>query len=511
LAPAAASYGPANEPSPLVPGVWERMPTDDEINWKAAAAAYEYYFACLYHFASGFDVRYFNLHNEPEFYYRYFHFPPELMPDPPKYHRQYGEHSTSTYLVPMVMQMAVLSRIARIACEDVRAGLKNPQLARDLTLASPAWAGPSEYYWSLAHPYVDISDYHRYTIDLGVFAQCHHQASITVGRTPGKKIACTEYGRKGGPIRVSDLLFDIGPALEAAGLMMTTLEFTKPGDPPCEFVTFYHFQFPATHRNYKNLVYGDMNTVDWSGQDKPLNGRGDQRYPTFEQLQLRHPTVAYHMFRMLARCAPGADAELDSHPVLEVGFRKLVPDNSVALRVLAVDTGRDVIVTLQNSALQKVSGVELDISPVAGRFNFAVVRETSRTKCDEVVAQKKLEGGRLRMDLSAQSLTQVILTPLALDRIASLRLIENTLTPGSVADGLALHQTTRLQALGVIDGVEHDLSQLNIVWRSSEPECVPVYQGGLVVCLRPNRMATIGVSTLDRSIRAALDLNCELI
>ena len=35
----------------------------------------------------------------------------------------------------------------------------------------------------------------------------------------------------------------------------------------------YEFQFPATHRKFKSLVYGDMNLVDWTGQDNPLNER----------------------------------------------------------------------------------------------------------------------------------------------------------------------------------------------------------------------------------------------
>ena len=506
LAPHAASYGEMKTPSPLVPGVWEQMPGDQDINWRAAAAAYEYYFAFLYHYANDFSVRYFNLHNEPEFYYRSFHFPPELMPDPPKYYQPYGAYGTSRYLVPMAMQMAVLSRIARIACEDVQTGLKDPELARDLTLASPAWGGNSEYYWSLAHPFVDIEDYHCYTTNPGAFAQFHHRVSMTVAQTPGKKTACTEYGRKGGPVRVSDLLFDIGPALEAAGLMLTTLSFTRPEDPPCEFVTFYHFQFPATHRNYKNLVYGDMNSLDWSGQDKPLNLRGDRRYPSFAQLQLRYPTTAYHMFRMLARCAPGPGAPVAAYPVLEAGLLNCARPEYAGLRTLVVDTGRDLIVTFHNAALQKAPDVELDLSRFAGRFSFAVVRETSRTTCDEVVAQVRLEQDRMRLDVAAQSLTQIILTPLALDRISSLRLTETTLTPGN-AQCLAQYQTTRFQALGRIDDRDHDLSQMNVLWRSSDGEAVPVYQGGLVVCLLPGPgTVTVQAATMDGAIRAAADI-----
>jgi len=494
----------------LATWVWDRMPTDEEINWRAAACAYEYYFAFLWHYARDFGVKYFNLHNEPEFFYFHFYFPPELMPDPPRHYQQYGPRFGSaggymTYMAPMVVQMAVLARIARLACEDVRAGLKDPRLARDLTLSGPAWASGWEYFWKLAHPFVEICDYHHYAPDYRLFEQVHRRVAVRVRQTPGKKTACTEFGRKGGPLRVSDLLFDMGPALEAAGLMMSALSFTKPDDPPCEFVTFYHFQFPATHRNYKNLVYGDMNVVDWSGRDKPLMDRGDQRYPSFEELQLRHPTAAYHMFRMLARCVPGDKGAATSFPVLDLGTSSS-RGIYAGLRFLAVDTGRDLIVTIQNPSLEKAPGVEVDLELFSGRFRFAVIRETSSLKQDEVVAQMKVENDRLQWDLPPQSLTQVILTPLALDEIASLHLVEHTLTPGGMVEGLALHQTTRLQALGVIDGEEYDLSQMNLVWTSSDPEGMPVYQGGLVVCVnRRPATATIRAGTLDQSV--SIDLN----
>ena len=202
LAPRSASYPKAEGTSPLSEGLWEKMPTDDEINWRAAASAYEYYFAFMHHYTKEFGVRYFNLHNEPDFCYPYFHYPPELMPDPPRHNQNYGRRiGVPTYLVPIAMQMAVLSRIARIAMEDVRDGLGNSQLARDLTLSSPPWDDGWEYYWQLAYQHVDICDYHHYAPDHRLFEQLHRRVSIQVGKMPGKKTACTEYGRKGGRMR----------------------------------------------------------------------------------------------------------------------------------------------------------------------------------------------------------------------------------------------------------------------------------------------------------------------
>ena len=503
LAPHSAACPQAEGKAPLAEGVWERMPADDEINWRAAACAYEYYFAFMHHYTNGFGVRYFNLHNEPEFYYRNFHYPLELMPDPPKHNQKYGPGlGVPAYFMPIIMQMAVLSRIARIACEDVRSGLADPELKRDLALAGPAWDSGWEPYWKLAHPYVDICDYHHYAPDHRLFEHAHRRVAISVGNTPGRKTACTEYGRKGGAIRVSDLLFDIGPALEAAGLMMSALSFTRPDDPPCEFVTFYHFQFPATHRNYKNLVYGDMNAVDWSGQDMQLQYRSNQLYPSFDELQLRHPTAAYHMFRMLARCAPDAGAAATSYPVMDVGGNIPWP----ALRTLAVDTGRDLIVTILNPTTEKLPAVRVDLGMFAGRYHFAMVRETSTSRSDQVIRQARLESDMVLLDLSAESLTQLILTPLSLDRIPALRLVEKTLTPGD-ANGLALHQTTRFQALGIIDGEEHDLSQMNVVWSSSDYDAMPVYQGGLVVRMRAGAgVVTISANTADGAAHASVAL-----
>lgn len=492
LAPWSPDYPRATGPSPLAAGQWDRMPSDEECNWRAAAAAYEYYFFILWHYAREYRVSYFNMLNEPEFNYRRFHFPPELMPDPPRCCQNYGPYlNRASYYVPIAVQMAVLSRIARLAFEDVRARLEDRRQAAAMTLAGPAWAGGWEHYWMLAHPFVDLCDYHHYTPDHRVLEEVHRRVAIRVGQTPGKRTACTEYGRKGGPISVSDLLFDIGPALEAAGLMMSVLSYTRPQDPPCELATFFEFQCPATHRNYKSLVYGDMNTVDWTGQDKPINERGDAWYPSFEELQLRHPTAAYHCFRMLARCVHGMPEGTRSFPALEIGVAGQRRGVHEELRTLAVDTGRDLLVTVQNRSPESVPAIEVNTQLFAGRYRFAVIRETSRTRADEVVAQVPVEHDRVHLDLAAQSLTQLILTPLALDRVGALRLHEETFTPGGVAEGLCRHQTTRLRAMGMLDGVEHDLSQMNVVWRSSDPEGVPVYQGGLVLCLKPGGPVTI--------------------
>ncbi len=484
LAPPASHYPPTSPPSPLALTEWDHMPSDADINWRAAAAAYEYYFAFLHHFTHRFGTRFFNLHNEPEFHYQHFHYPPVLMPDPPRFHQTCGPYlHCKTYFVPIAVQMAVLARIARIACEDVRRHLPDPALASALTLASPAWHGGWEFFWKLASEFVDICDYHQYGISPDALEHTHRRVANRVRHTPGKRTACTEYGRKAGPIGVRDLLFDIHPALESAALMMRTLSFTKPEDPPCAFAAFYQFQFPATHRNFKSLVYGDMNLLDWTGRDREPRQRGQALYPSFEALQLRNPTAAYHMFRMLARCTPQPDAASDTFPVLDCGFTRTSRTWYDALQVLTVRTDRDLIICLLNQGDCPVPLLEIRLDLFPGAYPFAVVRETSASRADAVIAQLAIEHDRIHLDLAPLSLTQIICTPLALDRIESFHLVEESFTPGN-KDGLRLHETTRFRAMGTIDGIQHDLSQLNILWSSSDAETMPVHQGGLVVHLR---------------------------
>ena len=102
--------------------------------------------------------------------------------------------------------------------------------------------------------------------------------------------------------------------------------------------------------------------------------------------------------------------------------------------------------------------------------------------------QASLPDDRLTFDISHQSLTQIILTELPLDRVGSLRIDEITTTPGSV-EGLELYQTTRLRAIGTVDGREIDLTDTNVVWTSSAPDIIRVYQGGLVQRIRDSAQA----------------------
>ncbi len=78
-----------------------------------------------------------------------------------------------------------------------------------------------------------------------------------------------------------------------------------------------------------------------------------------------------------------------------------------------------------------------------------------------------------------------------------MKLEEKTFTPGTAAK-LGLLETTRLRALGKLGDSWLDLTDLNVVWTSSAPDLVTVYQGGLVQRLRQTTTdVTIIAKTLN--------------
>jgi hypothetical protein len=297
---------------------------------------------------------------------------------------------------------------------------------------------------------------------------------------------------------------------------MKVLQLSAPGetDPVLELATLYLLHFPSTHRNYKHLLYGDMNMLDWTGQDRPAWGRAPQPdhpwYPTFEEQQVRFATPAYPMFRMLCRCvshAPGG-AKCGPHPVLSTGqFNPTSAgprDVYTKLRVLAVQQEEQFLVTMLNTSDDPAANCSLDLSTLSQKplpYRWAVVRQTTKTDRDLVVAQHPVGAdAAVNLDVPAKSLTQVLITPLALENAQPVELRERTITPGRVinGEGLNLFQTTRLRAIARIDAHEVDLTDLNVVWTSSNADLVRMDQGGLVQRMRkaPEKI-TLSAATLD--------------
>ncbi len=499
-------YGPALHPRPLVEPVDHIGPVEDEqITWSAAASAYEYYLAVIYRYAARFGGRIFMMINEPENRRGEFHLPADLAelggdlwrrcfwddddPDSPG----------ARYVGVIATQYGVLARLARWALEDVRRLLADREQASALRLTGPTtvlW----KPLWQTAGEYLDACDVHHYHSDPGTFGQVIAAAEWEAGRT-GKAVALSEFGRRSGGINIDQMLFSLDRSLEVAELLMTVLSAQRPGGPAMDFATFYLLHFPSTHRNYKHLLYGDMNLLDWTGRDRPLWGRQGW-YPSAEEMQIRFATPAYYLFRQLARCDGGGE-------VLAAGVCNPTSsgpeDAPHRLRVLAVSNDETVIVNLLNLDDEGLTG-ELDVSRLSTPARWAVLRETSRMRCDEPVSMHALRDGRAPLTLPARSLTQVILTPLELEHIDALRLVERTATPGSLA-GLERWETTRLRALAEMDGRQVDVSELHVVWESSRPDVIRTGASGLIQRLRDDELgATVTARTLGGAAEASAEL-----
>jgi hypothetical protein len=474
-------YGPQYYPRPLLKsyGDFFQAP-DDAVNWDAAAAAYEYYLANIYRYASRNGTTHFMMLNEPVAKNKQF-----------------------------LQQVSVLARMARLALEDVRGKLVNKQVAADLRLSPPACHFPWEEFWPYVEPYCDFLDYHFYDPDPEMFKRQQSRMEMRA-RASGKKLAFTEFNRIGGPLQPNEALFSVKPSLQFAGLMMSILSASKAQDAGCEMALAYEFQSPATHRSFKSLVYGDMNLVDWTGQDNALNKKPKECYPSFEEFQLRMATPAYHAFKMLSRCTPGA-GKLDSYEVLALGesakgfshvhdpnighnvFKMLSPEKYYSLngsgpdlRTLAVRTPDRLIITVLNSGPTHAKRVKFDLEMLPEKYATAVVRETSLKLRDQAILQQLLSGPEMVVDLPAESMTQIIFTKEDLTKVTQLKLGEKTFTPGT-AQKLGLLETTRLSALGKLGDGWLDLTDLNVVWTSSAPDLVAVYQGGLVQRMRQTK------------------------
>lgn len=494
------SYTPNYYPRPLLNSYGNSFQAaDDAVNWDAAASAYEYYLANIYRYATRNGTTHFMMLNEPD-----------------------GRDKA------FVQQVGVLARMARLALEDTRAKLGDRRVAKGLRLSAPACHFSWEDYWPHVEAHCDFLDFHFYDPDPDMFKRQQTRMEMRA-RASGKKLAFTEFNRIGGPLQPDEALFSLKPSLQLAGLVMSVLSASRAQDAGTEMALLYQFQFPATHRNFKSLAYGDMNLVDWTGQDNALDKKPNECRPTFDQLQLRMATPAYHAFKMLARCTPGS-GERESFEVLALGesakgfgavhdslikhnvYKMLSPEKYYTLngsgsdfRMLAVRMPDRLIINVLNSGPTAAKRVAFNLEMLPEKYATAVVRETSLLRRDHAIRQDPLKGTEIVVDLPADSLTQIILTKEDLAQVTELKLEEQTFTPGKAGE-LGLLETTRLRALGKLGERWMDLTDLNVVWNSSAPDLVVVYQGGLVQRSRKTaREVTLTAKTLNGV--AALGLN----
>jgi hypothetical protein len=515
-------YAPAQFERPLVADPERAGPvSDDRIDWGAAASAYEYYFAVMWRYAARYGARYFTMVNEPENRFGWF----AMRPDVAELSWQDLFHGASggtfeRFSRCLASQYGVLARLARRAMDDVRTALPENAQAESLFLSGPTsvlWRP----LWEASRESLDILDFHHYHEDPSTFEALYQAAAEAVG--PDGRVGLSEFNRFSGGMPLGGNLFDLDNSLAVARLLMRVLRLCAPGDPRFEFACFYLLHFPSTHRNYKQLLYGDMNLVDWSGRDTALwnrvargypPGRTGAGYPTFDEQQARFATPAYAMFRMLARCVRDERGGLGPHDVLATGMVNPTSsgprDIADQLEVLAVRQPTGLVVHVLNTSDRPARNCVLELPAGLEDLRFAVVRFCDRTRRDVPGALADATDGPVRLDVPARSLVQVRYTARRLDAVGNARLEEATFTPGR-ADGLGLWQTTRLRALGEIDGQAVDLSDGAVAWTSDDPDVVRVDGTGLVQRVRESRLPTTIAARLPRGDTLSIEIRGQAV
>lgn len=453
------------------------IPADSLIDWSSAASAYEYYFACIYRYSSRNGMTHYMMLNEP------------------------------SSQIENVQQIGVLARMARMAMEDVKKILKDKKVASSLRLSSPAFFANWETFLPYITPYVDFFDTHLYDPE-GSMATRKTQRILTSARLLDKQVVITEYNRISGSMTIEESFFGIQASLQMADLVMSIQSSAKVNDPTIVASLLYQFHFPATHRNFKSLVYGDMNCVDWSNQDIQTWNKLSPT-PTYEELQLRYATPAYFMFKMLARSAPGEKSDRETNEVYQlqealVGpahvynpvlrrniYRSLERDKFYAyeggkrgneMKTLTVKVGNRLHMYILNFEPSDVYR-NIYIGAMPNNYRTAVVRETSLSRQDMPTQQISIKDHTIGITLTGESLTEIIFTEEDLSRITELKIEELPGTIGSV-DNLKQYQTSRLKALGKYEGKWIDLTELNVVWTTTKDSGLQIHQGGLLQRMR---------------------------
>lgn len=509
--------GPGSFPISLVPDLMaETPPTLNECHPEAAAVLYEYAFAVIYTCAKNAGVRTFMTVNEPEWAPGFFHVAEDLRHLKRLPIIRESDHGRFTpegdlYRRCLGIQFASMAELIRMALDDVQSllGLNEP-----LLLSGPT---SNQFFSTLSQwgaPWLDVLDFHHYSDEAESHQKRVDQAHHVAQATPGKKIAISEFNLKAGPTPYEKMLFVLPAALRQASILLTALQAGSP-DNPLDFLALYLFAGPSTHRSFKHLVYGDLNLLSWDGNDSALRSKGPEWYPSFEELQLRFCTPAYHMVKALARAVTGAGDQgceilQTSHSLPE---SCTVFASRVASETFLTILDRQMDDAFANKADHQVDAPENAKTPTTGPTysvhlpkastgKWVIIRRTSTGVQDGLLDVRRIPDNELQVEACPQSLTQLIVTEIDLASVSSLKLEEQGFTPGS-CEKLALHQTLRLRAIGDISGEEIDLSDRCIHWESSAPHTVSVGPTGLVQRLRnsPNEVV-ITATALPSGIQA---------
>lgn len=454
-------HGPKHFPRSLLKaGPTQSVPDDDGIDWGAAACAYEYYFAVILHFSKHHGLRDFLMINEPENRFGQWYLSPEL--EGMNWEQLFwkDEGASLRYQREVGAQLAVMCRLARWAMDDVADLLQR----KDLRLIGPTtvcW----EVLWGCCRPYLDAYDWHHYHPTPESFALSHAAVSTVEQEKP---LFLSEFNLYSGGMRMPDSNLIPETAERTAAMLMQVLSLPA-GQTPIDTATLYLFAGPSTHRNHKHMVYGDLNTLDFDGTDRPLWDRGEAWVPRFEELQLRHPTRVYHYFRMLSRHTQNSNAKAHavglSNPTSSGPF-----DVAFHWLALATQNQEAQLLTLLNPSSAKGRGALRMPKPA-----FAIVRLTDARHSDEVIEARWCDEETLPIEMPPHAMLQVLCLPKAPFEAPQPKIVDISLTPGTCTD-LGLHQTLRLR---VEDQQGREVEEA-VRWSSSDPERVWVGQGGLV-------------------------------
>jgi len=478
---------------PLLSNLESSDLSDPGINWPAAASAYAYSFALAYYTCLDHGARFFSMMNEPENRFGWFHLPPSL-------EEQLGENPWVTIAEGddrslserdfrlVANQLALLCMLTRTALDDVDTCLGIGPL-RLIGPTNVVW----KPFWKVARPWLDSCDVHHYSPDASSFRALYAEVRAEAER---KSFSLSEFNRFSGSVPIEESPLNPSASLRLAEVLMEVLKLGRQ-DAFCEIATLYLFHAPSTHRNHKHLLYGSLDFLDWSGTDRAPWDRSEAWYPTADEMQVRHPTLAYVIFKMLARaCRPHSWSGEGNgpYPVRECGIHNPTSADPKAiathLNCLAVCQPKALFLHILNAGECTVEDVRIE--ELERRFTTAIIRKTGVGMLDETVEAAAVSGGEVRLSIGPRSFVQVILSELDPATITGFTVEEQTLTPG-VLDDLRLWQTTRLRAVAQTPQGPHDVTELCALFNCPD-DCLRVTASGLVQRIRESRaMGPIGV------------------
>jgi hypothetical protein len=239
------------------------------------------------------------------------------------------------------------------------------------------------------------------------------------------------------------------------------------------------FNHPCTQRNYKVLVYGDMNLVDWSGRDEQPIKRGPP--PEAWAQRVRHPTLGHDAWAMISRAAGGSQL----YNLEDSEFPSLVVEGPDYLRFWFLR---------HEAGPAKTINVE-----IPAKYRWSCTRVLDRTHRDETIASGAITGS-VEVAVSGESLVQVECRLNAPQGPYTVQ--ECGVGPGSLAK-LGLLQSVRLKVLSS-DGT--DCAQLHLRYHSNDPDRIAVTQRGLIQRMQPSKNPVI-ITISDGQISLPITIN----